>query len=88
MWHVSLSLSPSLPLSRAHHHHPHHPHLYILYILCLPPRGAGLLPPVHEIAHSLSLESAYSAVTGSEPPYTNYTASFVGVLDYVWCVMG
>lgn len=32
----------------------------------------------------IQLQSAYQSVMGSEPPYTNYTGNFKGVLDYVW----
>ncbi|CAN0098461.1 unnamed protein product, partial [Hapterophycus canaliculatus] len=32
----------------------------------------------------IQLQSAYQTVMGSEPPYTNYTGNFKGVLDYVW----
>lgn len=32
----------------------------------------------------IQLQSAYRTVMGSEPPYTNYTGNFKGVLDYVW----
>jgi len=35
------------------------------------------------LSHGLSLRSSYTCI-GSEPAYTNYTASFVGTLDYVW----
>jgi hypothetical protein len=24
-------------------------------------------------------------VSGEEPPYTNFTTGFTGVLDYIWC---
>jgi CCR4-NOT transcription complex subunit 6 len=44
----------------------------------------GLLPDPRGITHSLPLDSAYRAVTGSEPPFTNYTDNFKGVLDYIW----
>jgi len=36
------------------------------------------------LAHSLSLKSAYTSVMGSEPPFTNFTGDFIGVLDYIW----
>lgn len=32
----------------------------------------------------MQLQSVYRTVMGSEPPYTNYTGNFKGVLDYVW----
>lgn len=35
------------------------------------------------LEHSLSLQSSYSSVCG-EPPFTNYTANYTGVLDYIW----
>jgi CCR4-NOT transcription complex subunit 6 len=47
--------------------------------------AACVLPMAAEITHGLSLVSAYAAVQGEEPPYTNYTDGFKGVLDYVWC---
>jgi CCR4-NOT transcription complex subunit 6 len=43
----------------------------------------GLLPAPHQVAHRLPLLSAYGATCG-EPKYTNYTGSFVGVLDYIF----
>jgi len=33
---------------------------------------------------SLDLKSCYKQVNGIEPPFTNYTGNFVGVLDYIW----
>ena len=45
----------------------------------------GVLPPAHDLSHGLNTISAYAAVTGGEPPYTNVTAGFTGVLDYIWC---
>jgi mRNA deadenylase 3'-5' endonuclease subunit Ccr4 len=44
-----------------------------------------VLPPAHELAHGLNMISCYADVTGVEPPYTNVTAGFTGVLDYIWC---
>jgi CCR4-NOT transcription complex subunit 6 len=35
------------------------------------------------LSHSLNFSSAYNTVTG-EPPFTNYTGDFSGVLDYIW----
>lgn len=35
------------------------------------------------LQHNIHLRSSYS-LSGSEPKYTNYTASFVGTLDYIW----
>jgi CCR4-NOT transcription complex subunit 6 len=34
--------------------------------------------------HSLPLNSAYCEVLGAEPSFTNYTADFVGALDYIF----
>uniref|UniRef100_A0A7S2RJ55 Endonuclease/exonuclease/phosphatase domain-containing protein n=1 Tax=Rhizochromulina marina TaxID=1034831 RepID=A0A7S2RJ55_9STRA len=46
---------------------------------------ARILPPTLEaLQHNLCLMSAYAAVTGLEPVYTNYTQVFQGVLDYIW----
>ena len=45
----------------------------------------GVLPPARELRHGLELASAYRAVAGAEPSYTNVAAGFTGVLDYVWC---
>eukprot|EP01128_Nolandella_sp_AFSM9_P008532 TRINITY_DN523_c0_g1_i1.p1 TRINITY_DN523_c0_g1~~TRINITY_DN523_c0_g1_i1.p1 ORF type:complete len:653 (+),score=89.99 TRINITY_DN523_c0_g1_i1:25-1959(+) len=59
---------------------------------------SGMIPPHHAdlknedygpydtegMSHSLSLESCYCRVLGKEPPFTNYTGDFVGVLDYIW----
>jgi len=36
------------------------------------------------IKHALELKSAYHAVLGVEPSFTNYTGDFVGTLDYIW----
>lgn len=35
------------------------------------------------LSHNLQFRSSYSDM-GYEPPYTNYTADFIGTLDYVW----
>jgi len=35
------------------------------------------------IEHFLNISSSYGVVTG-EPPFTNYTDRFVGLLDYIW----
>lgn len=43
-----------------------------------------VLPDASDLAHNMHLQSAYQSVMGSEPPYTNYTGNFKGVLDYVW----
>lgn len=42
----------------------------------------GLLPAPHQVSHRLPLLSAYATI--GEPKYTNYTGSFIGVLDYVF----
>jgi len=34
------------------------------------------------LQHPLALSSAYAPI--GEPPFTNYTGDFVGVLDYFW----
>lgn len=34
--------------------------------------------------HPLKLRSAYSEVTGSEPPYTTCHSKFLGTVDYMW----
>ena len=44
----------------------------------------GILPDARGITHTLPLDSAYRAISGSEPAYTNYTDAFKGVLDYIW----
>jgi CCR4-NOT transcription complex subunit 6 len=44
----------------------------------------GILPPASQLTHTLGLVSAVALVTGSEPPVTNYTGHYKGVLDYVW----
>ncbi|CAN0096668.1 unnamed protein product [Pylaiella littoralis] len=44
----------------------------------------NVLPDASELTHNMQLQSAYRAVMGAEPPYTNYTGNFKGVLDYVW----
>lgn len=62
--------------------------------------SSGHVPPTHPelgsyqyghftrdgISHPFSLRSAYSLLDGSadEMPFTNYTASFRGVIDHVW----
>ncbi|KAG5186166.1 Endonuclease/exonuclease/phosphatase [Tribonema minus] len=50
------------------------------------PDASELTHNLHlQITHNLHLQSAYAAVTLDEPPYTNYTDSFRGTLDYIWC---
>jgi len=46
--------------------------------------NVGILPPASQLTHTLGLVSAVALVTGSEPPVTNYTSTYKGVLDYVW----
>jgi CCR4-NOT transcription complex subunit 6 len=54
----------------------------------LKPRHLDLEPYVygtyttHGMSHQLSLNSAYAPI--GEPQFTNYTANFSGVLDYIW----
>jgi hypothetical protein len=43
--------------------------------------GPGATVP---LSHSLMLASAYAAVQGVEPPFTNLTGGWTGVLDYIW----
>jgi CCR4-NOT transcription complex subunit 6 len=43
-----------------------------------------MLPNLENSRHSLELYSAMQLITGEEPEYTNYTAGFKGVLDYIW----
>lgn len=43
-----------------------------------------ILPPIHDIAHSIELASAMQAAIGTEPLFTNFTANFKGTLDYIW----
>jgi len=38
----------------------------------------------HGLKHSMELQSSYHTVCGQEPPFTNYTGDFIGVLDYIW----
>jgi len=44
----------------------------------------GILPPASQLTHTLGLVSAIAMVTGSEPPVTNYTGHYKGVLDYMF----
>jgi len=54
----------------------------------LKPRHADLHPynygtyTQQGMTHPFSLSSAYATI--GEPPFTNYTGDFVGVLDYLW----
>ncbi|OQR82903.1 carbon catabolite repressor protein [Achlya hypogyna] len=40
--------------------------------------------PMTKFAHAMPFASAYASVFGTEPDYTNYTGSWVGVVDYIW----
>ncbi|KAL0031977.1 hypothetical protein WJX79_009714 [Trebouxia sp. C0005] len=40
--------------------------------------------PTWVARHPLKLRSAYSEVTGSEPPYTTCHSKFLGTVDYMW----
>lgn len=44
----------------------------------------GILPKVERLRHDLALASAYDAVMGKEPEFTNYTGHYKGTLDYIW----
>ncbi|KAJ1462573.1 Endonuclease/exonuclease/phosphatase [Pelagophyceae sp. CCMP2097] len=49
------------------------------------PGGAlKILPDARNITHRLHLASAYFAVQGKEPAFTNLTRTFQGTLDYIW----
>jgi CCR4-NOT transcription complex subunit 6 len=45
----------------------------------------NVLPDIQHITHNLELLSTMYAALGAEPLFTNYTAGFVGTLDYIWC---
>jgi len=53
-------------------------------------KGAGkalkaeIVAAVEPLEHNLELASAYAAVQGEEPAFTNYTPTFQGTLDYIW----
>lgn len=49
--------------------------------LDLDPFGYGVYS-LHGMQHHLMLSSAYGPI--GEPPFTNFTGDFVGVLDYIW----
>ena len=40
--------------------------------------------PTWVARHPVKLRSAYSEVTGSEPPYTTCHSKFLGTVDYMW----
>ena len=44
----------------------------------------NVLPDTMNLTHSFQLGSVYSTVLGEEPKFTNFTAQFKGVLDYMW----
>jgi len=46
--------------------------------------AANVLPDARQITHRLPLASAYAAIMGVEPDFTNYTLGFRGTLDYIW----
>jgi len=43
-----------------------------------------VLPDARQITHRVPLASAYAAIQGAEPEFTNYTRTFRGTLDYIW----
>uniref|UniRef100_A0A6S9ETF7 Endonuclease/exonuclease/phosphatase domain-containing protein n=1 Tax=Heterosigma akashiwo TaxID=2829 RepID=A0A6S9ETF7_HETAK len=43
-----------------------------------------ILPSPQDLTHAIQLASAYATVQGREPPYTNHSGRFTGVLDYIW----
>lgn len=51
-------------------------------------RRMQVLPDLHSIMHGLELGSAMAAAFGTEPLFTNYTASFKGTLDYIFYTPG
>ena len=56
--------------------HPQHKHLEY--------DTQGILPDAQSLSHSIPLCSAFAAMMGKEPEFTNYTEGFKGVIDYVW----
>ena len=46
--------------------------------------ASGDPEPTWVARHPLKLRSAYSEVTGSEPPYTTCHSKFLGTVDYMW----
>jgi len=60
--------------------HPGHPDVNIASNDDIP----NVLPDAMNITHSFQLGSSYQTIFGEEPNFTNYTANFKGVLDYVW----
>ena len=59
--------------------HPGHPDVNVVTADDCP----NVLPDAMNITHSFHLGSAYQSVLGEEPPTTNYTLNFKGVLDYI-----
>ena len=47
-----------------------------------------ILPAVQDINHGLELSSVMATAIGSEPVFTNFTATFKGTLDYIWYTPG
>jgi len=60
--------------------HPGHPDVN----LNLDDGSPNVLPDTMNLTHSFQLGSVYNTVLGEEPQFTNYTAQFKGVLDYMW----
>ena len=60
--------------------HPGHPDVN----MNLDDGSPKVLPEAINLTHSFQLGSVYSTVLGEEPPFTNFTAIFKGVLDYMW----
>ena len=44
----------------------------------------NVLPKLDDIRHNFDLQSMMAQATGQEPLFTNYTANYKGVLDYIW----
>lgn len=60
--------------------HPGHPDVN----MSLDDGSPNVLPDTMSLTHSFQLGSVYSTVLGEEPNFTNFTAQFKGVLDYMW----
>ena len=51
----------------------------------LAPSGdINVLPKLDEIRHNFDFQSVMAMVMGQEPSFTNFTAGYKGVLDYIW----
>ena len=46
--------------------------------------ATNVLPDARQISHRIPLGSAYAALLGNEPDFTNLTLGFRGTLDYIW----